>query len=344
MLTENWSTLNLLVVVFFTNLALDTYLHLFLNLLTHPASSCSSLSLPSLTFACFLGPSSLSLPLCLCVNREACLNFLQLRAATPHFDDFAVKAGILRINIWFRTCIICACGGTRERNREKSQCKLSSKIALEKWHHSCGRLEASFLGFLPGKAGQGDKVSGVNHCSVIRLWLCWCQWRLFPLHQATNTSFKKHLCSILILKGSSCFVHPTSPPLLRPGRQNLSPKMRSGDVFSTVSHSAQALVTAPPPLWSAVCHCHAQTNAAPSRGSGNTRACLISHALILSPWKRDVQFPSPLSGHLAGFLKDAWEGLVGGWIPSPSCPVSTSRRSEGNAGNSEPKATMWSKV
>lgn len=171
---------NLLVVVFFTNLAPDTYLHLFLNLLTHPASSCPSLSLPSLTFTCFLGPSSLSLPLCLCVNREACLNFLQLRAATPHFDDFAVKADILRINIWFHTCIICACGGTLERNREESQCKLSSKIALEKWHHSCGRLEASFLGFLPGKAGQGDKVSGVNHCSVIRLWLCWCQRRLFP--------------------------------------------------------------------------------------------------------------------------------------------------------------------
>lgn len=38
--------------------------------------------------------SLLSLPLSLCVNREACLNFLQRRAATPHFDDFAVKADI----------------------------------------------------------------------------------------------------------------------------------------------------------------------------------------------------------------------------------------------------------
>lgn len=150
----------LLVVIFAifsTNLAVDTYLRLFLNLLTHPASSCPSLSLPSLTFTCFFSPWSLSLPLSLCVNREGCLNFLQHRAATPHFDDFAVKADILRINIWFCTCIICACGGTQERNREKSQCKLSSKIALEKWHHSCGRsagLEASFLGFLMRQLGK----------------------------------------------------------------------------------------------------------------------------------------------------------------------------------------------
>ena len=81
-------------------------------------------------------------------------------------------------------------------------------------------------------------------------------------------------------------------------------------MFSAASHSAQALVTVLPPLWFAVCHCHAQTSAPRAHRSADTHACLISHVLIVSPWKRDVQFPSPLSGQLASFRKRArWQTL-----------------------------------
>lgn len=114
------------------------------------------------------------------------------------------------------------------------------------------------------------------------------------------------------------------PPLLRADRQNLSPKLRSGDVFSAVSHSAQALVTRLSDLLSVIAT-HRQTHrghtGAATRTSVSFRTCSFS-------LHEKEMFNFPPTKWTARVLQKACEmaDLVGAWIPSSGCPVSSKQK------------------
>lgn len=164
----------------------------------------------------------------------------------------------------------------------------------------------------------------------------WCQGRPLCLHRATTT-FRNHHCSILILKGSFCILHLASPPLLRPDRQNLSPKMRSGDVFSAVSHSAQALVTAAATLICCLSLPRTGEHGVITHERRHARLSHFARAHSLSMKRRcSISLPVKWTARVLQKAREM-EDLVGGWVPSPSCPVSSSRWSERNAAFQNPK-------